>query len=97
MWHVTIDHTDFALPDTAPVASIIKHLQLLQSVCQKKLGDDYVYVIKGKANITISTINRYGETMTESEYQKRMNARRRAIPDKAGPDAHGHNITTPEE
>jgi hypothetical protein len=94
--YITIDHSDYVLPDSAPVATLLKHLSNLRSLEFTRLGDDYVYLIGKTVSINLSNQPKCWECISAAEYEKRLKALRRAIPAAAGPDAHGRNITMRE-
>ena len=91
--YLTIDHSEYIIPDSAPVASILKHLSAAKKLDINKLGANYIYVIGDKVKVTLSTKFDTHDIMTKTEYNKRLRALHLAIPAKAGPDAHGTDIT----
>lgn len=97
MIYINIGHTEYVMPDSVPVATLLKHLSSAREVRIHSLGNEYVYVYGKTCRVSFS--NKHDgshEVITEAEYEKRIKALRRALPAKAGPDAHGHNITKRE-
>lgn len=92
--YIRIQHTDYILPGDAPIATLMKHLGNLRQIETRKLGNDYVYVMGEKARIEITNRHDYKEIITEAEYEKRVLALRRTLPEQAGPNAHGKDITS---
>jgi len=96
MLYLSIDHHEFALPDSAPAATLLKHLSDLRKIRMEEIGKHYVGVIGEKSHISISNRPDHLEVITRAEYEKRTMEAKRALPETAGPDAHGRNITRRE-
>jgi hypothetical protein len=89
---ISINSDDSIIPASAPVTMLLKHISQFRALDFKRLGEDYVYVIGQPVRVNLSN-QQHRECLTLTEYQKRLSALRHAIPAKAGPDAHGKDIT----
>lgn len=96
MLYLSIDHNEFVLPDSAPIATLIKSLSDLRKISIEKIGKNYVGVLADKAHVSISNRTDYREVITRTEFNKRSREASLALPETAGPDAHGRNITKRE-
>ena len=78
---LTIGHNHFILPDSANVNVLLKALSSAKEVDDNWTGNTYQYVLTDKApRIEVKMIN--------EKHIIDPKKNRKAIPEKAGPDAH---------